>query len=533
MKNTIIAFCLFSCTKLLGQESALLDINDVSAGIQSDGSLFNFNKFEVPKGSKKSSIFSGGIWIGGYDSDNNLHLAAQQYPNSTLVDIYYGPIAFDYGDSSYILRYNNVWKINKSTILDHVANYKMTGYKVPASIHNWPGNGNVSNGEAVDLAPYVDVNSNTIYDPANGDYPDIRGDQAIFFITNDAKQLHTNSHAEIMGIEIHGMAYSFASIADSALNQTVFVNFQIINRRAIDYFNVYVGIFLDMEIGEYFNDFVGSDSLLNMSYGYNGTTNDRIYGNNSPAQGCVILNHPLSTFMYYANVLGNPPPATTDPGTAIEYYNYLQGVWRNGTPLTRGGTGYNPGSIDTSSFAFGGDPLGTGWTEFELGNIARDRRGITTVGPVNLNSGASICLDVAFPYARDYVGNNLTSIKVLKDRVRSIHSFYQGQNYNCPLLSTKVNQSNQHDNLISIYPNPNNGIFQIDLNQIIHNNNYKVEIFNAIGTSIKYSNPNSTVGTAIKQFNNFDIDISSQPAGIYFVRISDGKKLYSAKIVIQ
>lgn len=53
-----------------------LDINNISAQVSADGSIFN-NKFEVPKGSVVNSIYENNIWIGGFDFNSQLHLAAQ------------------------------------------------------------------------------------------------------------------------------------------------------------------------------------------------------------------------------------------------------------------------------------------------------------------------------------------------------------------------------------------------------------------------------------------------------------------------
>lgn len=525
MKNTILIIALFSALGIYGQESALLDTNDISARIYSDGGLFN-GIFKVPKESPNSTIHSANLWIGGYDEFDNLHLAAQTYYSNQIRDYFYGPIASNYNDSNYTNRYNQVWKINKSTIDYHKTNFNQAGYIVPPSIANWPGNGNTANGEAELLAPFVDLNFNRIFDPKNGDYPDIRGDQAVFFIVNDAKSIHTGSGGARLGIEIHGMAYSFASLADSALNQTIFLNYQVYNRSLIDYQKLFIGTFTDMEIGYYFDDAIGCDSLLNLSYSYNGQVIDSKYGSNPPAQGLIVLNHPMSSFAYYNNAsIRDPPPATTDPGTSIEFYRYLTNRWKNGVPLTRGGLGYNPGSIDTAKFAFNGDPNGTGWID---PHPFDEKNGITIIGPFDFKPGSSICMDIAFPYARDYKGTNLSSVSLLKQRVQSIPNFYNNQGFECPIITTAVNENNQQDNLISLYPNPNNGNFQIEFNESINSKNCKVEIYNAVGQKVYQTN-----NSFFKQFNNLSIDLSSQPTGIYFVKVNGGQKFYSKKIIIQ
>ena len=288
-----------------------LDTNDISASINSNGILFKNGSlpgFEVPKGSGKHTIYMNNIWIAGLDGSSQLHTTAQTYLQSFGPDFFYGPIATDYNEANYLAKYNSVWKVNKSTIDYHITHYNSGGYVVPASIANWPGSGNVANGEASHLAPYYDANSNNIYDPANGDYPIIRGDQAVFFMINDDKTAHGNGGLKF-GIEVHGMAYSFANPNDSALKQTVFVNYEIFNRSVVNYHNVYMGSWSDMDLGNANDDYVGCDSLLNLLYTYNGYGNDGSglpgqYGTNPPAQGAVWLNHSSQNVCIFVGLLG-------------------------------------------------------------------------------------------------------------------------------------------------------------------------------------------------------------------------------------
>lgn len=69
---------------------------------------------------------------------------------------------------------------------------------------------------------------------------------------------------------------------------------------------------------------------------------------------------------------------------------------------------------------------------------------------------------------------------------------------------------------LKIYPNPANGVFQIQNSAL-----YKIEIFNVMGAAIPY------------QQNADEIDISNSPKGFYFVKIYDGLNIYTQKIIIQ
>ena len=75
-----------------------------------------------------------------------------------------------------------------------------------------------------------------------------------------------------------------------------------------------------------------------------------------------------------------------------------------------------------------------------------------------------------------------------------------------------------------IYPNPSNGKFQITGDAFRLNKNYNIKIYNIIGKTIYQS-----VITGPKS----DIDLSNQAKGIYFIRIQDGQRIYTNKIIIK
>ena len=72
-----------------------LNFNNVNARIETSGSLW-FNSatssaaYEVPKGSGNTSLFAGGLWLGGQDVNGQLKLAAMTYHNGD--DYWHGPL---------------------------------------------------------------------------------------------------------------------------------------------------------------------------------------------------------------------------------------------------------------------------------------------------------------------------------------------------------------------------------------------------------------------------------------------------------
>lgn len=117
----------------------------------------------------------------------------------------------------------------------------------------------------------------------------------------------------------------------------------------------------------------------------------------------TLLELGMTSFTYFNNSgQGAPPEPTTDPTVGIEFYRYMTGLWKNGTPFTVGGSGFNPESTDTTLFAvpsFPNDNNGWSMCTADLGPL--DRRTIQATGPLLLTPGASNELIVGVVYVPD------------------------------------------------------------------------------------------------------------------------------------
>ncbi|MBL4752711.1 MAG: hypothetical protein JKY52_03795, partial [Flavobacteriales bacterium] len=207
-KAAISFILLLQFEKLNAQPFDFLNINNINARVNAGGSLFQDltwgqAAFEVPKGSGKHTILNAELWIGGLQNGTTLHQAGQLYGGFIGDTTFWpGPImdTSSYSVSQDLL-WNRVWKVEKSDIESHMINWTESGYVIPQSLIDWPGNGDVSKGQAKLLAPFFDRVGDDVYDPADGDYPLIRGDQAIYFIYNDDRKVHLNG-GEKLKIEI-------------------------------------------------------------------------------------------------------------------------------------------------------------------------------------------------------------------------------------------------------------------------------------------------------------------------------------------
>lgn len=289
------------------RSNAYLDINNISALFSSSGLHFlqDSAQYEAPKGSGKMSMFSNSVWIGGIDPGSTLHFAGERYrggPNMGSVfnkrDFWAGPVSDTNGYN--VIQdtiWNRVWRINKSEIDFHRAHYWEQGYTAPKDILEWPAHGDISLGQAPKLAPFSDRNANGSYEPYDGDYPEIRGDQALFFIYNDDHGYHAESTGEKLKVEVHGMAYAFDRPNDTAFKNTTFLHLKFYNRSNYNYSDSWMGVFTDIDLGYANDDFMGCDPERGMYYGYNGkpvdgTGKPSAYGENPPVQAVVILGGP-------------------------------------------------------------------------------------------------------------------------------------------------------------------------------------------------------------------------------------------------
>jgi hypothetical protein len=474
-----------------GASSTELDLNNVRALIHTGGDMWwdlqGKAQYEVPKGSGKTALFAGAIWIGGKDINDQLKISAQRF-RAGGVDYWPGPLIASGADrgtttSDVCLMYDQHYVITRQEVEQFRTWFNadaatrasdFPGYSVPSSIINWPAHpyGGLAPGYDYYLAPFFDnPPENGIYDPADGDYPyydldgalpcgttrearvpRLFGDQTLWWVYNDRGNIHTESQGDAIGMEIRGQAFAFST--NDELNNMTFYNYALINRSTYTLYGTYFGVWTDADMGEATDDFVGCDVNRGLGYLYNGEAIDGTgqlwaYGGPTPPPPAIgidffegpyqdpdgldnpsnweeINGNPelncnkadinngninglnfedgipdnerwgMRRFIYYNNATGN----MGEPSSAYGYYNYLLGIWNDGTPLCYGGTGHPSGGGDVdlpTDFMFPGSSdecgWGTGsiqptWDEFTENNPSGDRRLIQSAGPFTLEPGA-------------------------------------------------------------------------------------------------------------------------------------------------
>lgn len=541
-----------------------LDVNKVRARINNDGEMFQddarSNKYEVPVGSGKNALRQSSFWIGALDTNANVRVAASLYDG---VDFWPGPLDTTDAsvDSLTIAQYDKIWKVHRDTVSSFVYNYSQGNvsngsYPVPDEINEWPAQGSGSHSRL--LAPFVDANNDGVYDPLDGDYPDIKGSEMLWWIFNDNYDVHLLSNSpKNLGIEIHASAYAFncpnASADDTAINYTTFYHYEIFNRSDTDYTNAYSGIFTEVDLGYPKDDFVGCDTANDFVFAYNGSNNDYGilgYGNNPPMISQLILRGPdaglndsidnnhngvtdeagefnmMNSFMFFND---NNDPVGGNPNGVEDYYGYLKSEWRNGMHLTYGGNGHGGGigfTNDSSNYMFSGVPFGTGWTETAAGNLPDERRLLSSSGPFYLPAHGKVALDFAYVYSRNETAPNgiATSVATNLHDVLKVKHWFETDTFPCNNGAMGITEPLTDKHTFSIYPNP------AEEKCILKRNSSRgsavIEIIDMPGKRVA----NYLMPEGNKLFN---IDIGSLETGMYFVHLMDGINSSVEKLIVR
>ena len=480
--------------------SSSLDINNVRARILNGGDMWwdqggtGNARYEVPKLNdptqiKKNSMFAGSVWIGGTstpDESSNVYVTAQTYRQGKYA-YWPGPLVATTTELPSIQQnecafWDKHFKVNKSDIdafVEAFTNGDIQGEDdIHESILQWPGKANPYMDDEdgaidlnVELAPFVDVDKDGNYDPLKGDYPEINGDQAIWWVMNDVgdeKEYNSEFYSLndlAIGLELKTMAFAFQT--NDEINNMTFYKQTMTNKGNRTLYNTYLGQWVDPDLGNFVDDYVGCDVTRGLGICYNGDDDDDGilgYGLNPPAVGVDFFSGPLadlndgldndrdgltdegsdgidnngdgnvdedserekivmSNFLYYNN---NANPVNGNPTLPSDHYNYLKSKWRNGdNVMYDGGDGTDQSADYEAKFMFPGttdqelywgtdgnavDP----WDEVSAGNAPADRRFLQSAGPFTLEPGQVNDVTVGVIWMRAGSGGATGSIAALK-----------------------------------------------------------------------------------------------------------------------
>ncbi|MHB2155082.1 hypothetical protein ACX8XN_11860 [Calditrichota bacterium GD2] len=292
----------------------------------------------------------------------------------------------------------------------------------------------------VDLgAPFIDMDQDGAYQFQ----PDVPGyawsDQILWCVANDlvdTSRIFYRTGSFPIGMELKTTTWTYSG-KFSPGGQIIFKRYQLLNKSPYLLDSLFIGIYLDPEIGHYYDDLVGCDSTANFFFAYNNDNTDKeISGQVPPAIGVKILQGPIvytgspqDTALFHQELLVgfknlnlhafgyfgrfyyevNPPNATNL--TAVSIYNALRGYWP--TPSLTDLKPYvvtnGPNKGEITRFPFNGDPL-TGGGELDKGK--GDRQLIGSFGPLTMQPGEEqeIIFAIIGGQGDDYL-NSLAEVK--------------------------------------------------------------------------------------------------------------------------
>ncbi len=211
--------------------------------------------------------------------------------------------------------------------------------------------------------------------------------------------------------------------------------------------SMYITQFVDPDLGYYGDDFVGSDTLLNMNYSYNATAHDAIfsamgmappavgydffqgvsYRTNNPADSAVfnlkwrhgrkyVWPRPMTGAGYFASGGTWSDPALQNYNGSLEWYNMMRGYlprppYPAAKPFPRPDAYGGPiGGFGT--FLVPGNPVtGTGWIDGSVDGPS-DRRMYLITGPFKMSVGDTA--EVVLGLVGGIGNSNISSVSVLK-----------------------------------------------------------------------------------------------------------------------
>ena len=307
------------------QSTAELNVNNVRALINGYGNMWydgSIAQYHLPKNSNTCPLFCSALWIGGTDVNDQLRIAALRF-GSEGDDYWPGPLQLTTAavdlpicnkyDKHFVITKTEVMALKAMFTYDSIGATPNDSYdpsKVSQTIKDWPAHG--GDFQSPYLAPFYDANHNGVYEWESGDYPYydfdndlcprtlkaqwgrdytkhvattleteagivtggllsdqvLKGDQTIWWVFNDMGNVHTESRGQPIGMEIRAQAFAFST--NDQINNMTFYTYEIINRSTYELRETYFSQWVDADLGNAYDDYVGCDVKRGLGYCYNG-----------------------------------------------------------------------------------------------------------------------------------------------------------------------------------------------------------------------------------------------------------------------
>ncbi|MFK7936495.1 MAG: T9SS type A sorting domain-containing protein [Saprospiraceae bacterium] len=514
----------------LAQES--LHSNRVSGTISTGGDLFMEEPFRnigfgfhEDETTVHHTVYVGTLVMSGINAEGEFQEVYQTYERAGSYFTYIaGPLVEGVSDSITRCNWDRIWQVSAENIYLHRQEFALNG--TPAvrrrEIYDYPAKGNPYFTDYNDfslpidseLAPFFDKNGDEIYNPDNGDFPLPRGVDPTavppvlyWSIFNDGG-INRDLHGEPLGMEVALTAFAYECSSEPVVNRTLFTHYAITNKgERLDSFRV--GTYFNMNIGHYNDDHFGTAPELNTIYAYNSEPEDElgsisfpyIPGTNLPVQSMTYLNCSLDhSILHWETAFSCCYSGMIGPYNARELHHNMSGRWIDEIPLTRGGNGRNDSDTIAAHYFPDNPNAPSGWSAEFLPDM--DMRGIASHRKEQFTTDEIIYLDKAWTYHQAENGDHLSNVNYMYEQIPRLQEYYDSGFANLPCLVSNTGNADNH-NVINVFPNPTSGTIQIDIANL----------------KLKETRILNSQGMLVFQGNQTQIDLSTQPAGVYFMMI--------------
>jgi hypothetical protein len=294
--------------------------------------------------------------------------------------------------------------------------------------------------------------------------------------------------------------------------------------------DLYFSLYIDPDLGDYSDDYIGCDTSSNTAFTYNSSPCDALYGcaPNIPILTTTFLDKTMTSFTYISS-----SPSLVDDSLLRSYQLGTNG-W--GDPFFRGGNGVSGCGVsnEPAIFLYTGHPsICEEWSEASSDPdgctcpplAPGDRSYIQSSGPYDLNFMESLEFTFVATGIFPDTFNGLPNIDlVLIPYIQNLFQFHFdsisiGNQYDFEYEPNSI--ANLNANAIKIYPNPVSDYLTIDFDE-------------ATIADVKMMDMNGRIISEISLNDNqtsHSINLSQISRGVYFLSIEIEGQVLNYKLV--
>ncbi|HPR89391.1 MAG TPA: T9SS type A sorting domain-containing protein [bacterium] len=407
-------------------------------------------------------------------------------------------------------------------------------------------------------APFYDTNHNGLME--EGEEPGLlEADQVVWFVANDLDPVRTLAlyGSPPIGLEMQVTLWGYrqnADLANSLYRRTrvIYKGTQTTPPTAvID--SMAIGLYSDIDIGSWNDDLAGTDTSLQMIYGYNAAALDTVYQNRysiaPPAFGYSLLygpivagtdaggyavrdfrarrgfrNLPLTSSWVDRSGDTDSQPTTGKYDGTQQYYNVLSGF--RPRPVSPPAPFRIPATGVPVRFSLTGDPVsGTGWLDENSGGRE------ITCSSAYFSMARGDTQEVVMVMTAAAGANRLASVEAMKFFTRKARE-YAGYMFVTGIPTRDQGAAPAAFQLLQNYPNPFNSgtVIRFDLPAAGH---IQVAIYDLSGRRVTILvNGLLQAGAHSVRWDGTDTQGVKLPSGLFLVKLESDALAQTRKIML-